>query len=65
MLKAFSKLNDDLLELEMNTYIQNGFTTFDMADIYGPAEEIFGNFMKSVRNLPFHSDSDVGVDKME
>jgi len=35
-------------QLEMNTYIQNGFTTFDMADIYGPAEEIFGNFMKSL-----------------
>ena len=25
-----------------------GFTTFDMADIYGPAEDIFGHFMQIV-----------------
>lgn len=32
---------------EMLKYQQAGFTTWDMADIYGPAEEIFGEFKKS------------------
>lgn len=29
---------------EMQEYVDAGLTTFDMADIYGPAEEIFGQF---------------------
>uniref|UniRef100_H3D391 NADP-dependent oxidoreductase domain-containing protein n=2 Tax=Tetraodon nigroviridis TaxID=99883 RepID=H3D391_TETNG len=29
---------------EMQAYVDAGLTTFDMADIYGPAEEIFGLF---------------------
>ncbi|XP_059188238.1 uncharacterized protein LOC131970997 [Centropristis striata] len=28
----------------MQAYVDAGLTTFDMADIYGPAEEIFGKF---------------------
>eukprot|EP00854_Cymbomonas_tetramitiformis_P023893 gene23893-28990_t len=32
---------------EMNEYAEAGFTAFDMADIYGPAEEIFGDFRRS------------------
>ncbi|XP_061592562.1 uncharacterized oxidoreductase YccK-like [Cololabis saira] len=28
----------------MQAYVDAGLTTFDMADIYGPAEEIFGQF---------------------
>nr|XP_040050337.1 uncharacterized oxidoreductase At1g06690, chloroplastic-like [Gasterosteus aculeatus aculeatus]XP_040050338.1 uncharacterized oxidoreductase At1g06690, chloroplastic-like [Gasterosteus aculeatus aculeatus]XP_040050340.1 uncharacterized oxidoreductase At1g06690, chloroplastic-like [Gasterosteus aculeatus aculeatus] len=28
----------------MQAYVDAGLTTFDMADIYGPAEEIFGRF---------------------
>ncbi|XP_062419748.1 uncharacterized protein LOC134132258 [Pungitius pungitius] len=28
----------------MQVYVDAGLTTFDMADIYGPAEEIFGRF---------------------
>uniref|UniRef100_A0A8C9YNT8 NADP-dependent oxidoreductase domain-containing protein n=1 Tax=Sander lucioperca TaxID=283035 RepID=A0A8C9YNT8_SANLU len=28
----------------MQVYVDAGLTTFDMADIYGPAEEIFGQF---------------------
>ncbi|XP_034552161.1 uncharacterized oxidoreductase At1g06690, chloroplastic-like [Notolabrus celidotus] len=29
---------------DMQDYVDAGLTTFDMADIYGPAEEIFGQF---------------------
>ena len=32
----------------MSKYAEMGFTTFDMADIYGPAEDIFGHFMQIV-----------------
>lgn len=32
----------------MQAYIDAGLTTFDMADIYGPAEEIFGHFNSQV-----------------
>ena len=31
---------------EMQKYHDVGFTTWDMADIYGPAEKFFGEFMK-------------------
>lgn len=37
------------LVLSMNKYADVGFTSFDMADIYGPAEDIFGMLIKSVR----------------
>lgn len=30
---------------DMFTYYDAGLTTFDMADIYGPAEDIFGRFL--------------------
>lgn len=33
---------------EMKDYVDAGLTTFDMADIYGPAEEIFGLFSNEV-----------------
>lgn len=32
----------------MQAYVDAGLTTFDMADIYGPAEEIFGLFSSQV-----------------
>ncbi|RXM95491.1 hypothetical protein EOD39_16816 [Acipenser ruthenus] len=32
----------------MDAYINAGLTTFDMADIYGPAEDIFGAFSSQV-----------------
>ena len=34
---------------EMLTYCDAGLTTFDMADIYGPAEVIFGDFLQHLR----------------
>jgi len=33
---------------EMLSYHDSGFTTWDMADIYGPAEEYFGEFRKKI-----------------
>nr|XP_004554091.1 uncharacterized oxidoreductase At1g06690, chloroplastic [Maylandia zebra]XP_004554092.1 uncharacterized oxidoreductase At1g06690, chloroplastic [Maylandia zebra] len=34
----------------MQEYVDAGFTTFDMADIYGPAEEIFGQFNSQLKS---------------
>lgn len=34
----------------MQAYVDAGLTTFDMADIYGPAEEIFGQFNSQVHS---------------
>lgn len=33
----------------MFKYFDAGLTTFDMADIYGPAEEIFGDFVEQLK----------------
>lgn len=32
----------------MQAYVDAGLTTFDMADIYGPAEELYGLFNNQV-----------------
>lgn len=37
----------------MQAYVDAGLTTFDMADIYGPAEEIFGQFNSQVNTHKF------------
>ncbi|XP_049438217.1 uncharacterized protein LOC125892316 [Epinephelus fuscoguttatus] len=34
----------------MQAYVDAGLTTFDMADIYGPAEDIFGQFNKKYKS---------------
>lgn len=34
---------------EMFSYHDAGLTTWDMADIYGPAEELFGKFRKTIK----------------
>ncbi|CAG6021208.1 unnamed protein product [Menidia menidia] len=34
----------------MQDYVDAGLTTFDMADIYGPAEEIFGQFNRQLKS---------------
>ncbi|XP_062397673.1 protein tas-like [Sardina pilchardus] len=34
----------------MEPYVNAGLTTFDMADIYGPAEEIFGRFYSQAKS---------------
>ncbi|CAK8689290.1 uncharacterized protein LOC143458593 [Clavelina lepadiformis] len=43
---AHGSINAERAVASMNSYAEMGFTTFDMADIYGPAEDIFGSFMK-------------------
>ncbi|XP_034027600.1 uncharacterized oxidoreductase At1g06690, chloroplastic-like isoform X2 [Thalassophryne amazonica] len=40
----------------MQDYVDAGLTTFDMADIYGPAEEIFGQFNNQLRSRTPASD---------
>lgn len=39
-------INPELAISEMLSYHDSGFTTWDMADIYGPAEEYLGEFRK-------------------
>lgn len=39
----------------MQEYVDAGLTTFDMADIYGPAEEIFGQFNSQVSGYILNS----------
>ena len=34
---------------EMIEYYDAGLTSFDMADIYGPAEDIFGDFLEQLK----------------
>lgn len=42
------KINPQLAIAEMHTYHDHGFTTWDMADIYGPAEEYLGEFRRRI-----------------
>lgn len=42
---------------QMLSYHEAGFTTWDMADIYGPAEEYFGEFRKKLAKK--HGDSEL------
>ncbi len=44
MEKGGRKLDLDALALDMKTYAEAGFDTFDMADHYGSAEDIAGRF---------------------
>lgn len=39
-------MNPDLAVSEMQSYHDSGFTTWDLADIYGPAEEYLGEFRR-------------------
>ena len=41
-------IDSDSVISEMIQYHESGFTTWDMADIYGPAEEFLGNFRKQL-----------------
>ena len=38
------QINDELAIKDMIKYHQAGFTTWDLADIYGPAEDFIGQF---------------------
>jgi len=43
-------INPESAVSEMLQYHESGFTTWDMADIYAPAEEYFGQFQKILEN---------------
>ena len=40
------QINSELAIQDMQKYQQMGFTTWDLADIYGPAESLIGNFSR-------------------
>ncbi|KAF7646131.1 hypothetical protein LDENG_00192590 [Lucifuga dentata] len=42
---------------DMQAYVDAGLTTFDMADIYGPAEKIFGQFSSQLKSKSSGSDA--------
>ena len=43
----------DSVVSEMSRAVNSGFTTFDLADIYGPAEDYVGEFTKGIRSSEF------------
>ena len=43
------QINHDSAISQMLEYNQNGFNTWDMADIYGPAESFYGDFRNEIR----------------
>ena len=43
------EINHDSAINQMLEYSKNGFNTWDMADIYGPAESLYGNFRNELR----------------
>jgi len=42
------QINSELAIEDMKKYQESGFTTWDLADIYGPAESLIGNFSKKI-----------------
>ncbi|MEW6603828.1 MAG: aldo/keto reductase, partial [Thermoproteota archaeon] len=48
---AHGRINPQAAVEEMRKYHDKGFTTWDLADIYGPAEDFIGDFR---RRLPEH-----------
>ena len=45
------RINDELAIKDMIKYHQAGFTTWDLADIYGPAEDFIGQFRHELSSL--------------
>ncbi|MDC0242065.1 aldo/keto reductase [Nitrosopumilus sp.] len=43
------QINHDSAINQMLEYTENGFNTWDMADIYGPAESLYGDFRNKLR----------------
>ncbi len=50
MAGGHGQINEDSAISEMIEYHNLGFNTWDMADIYGPAELFFGKFKKKIKN---------------
>ncbi|KAK1898251.1 putative oxidoreductase YcsN [Dissostichus eleginoides] len=53
---AHGAVNNPKAVEAMQAYVDAGLTTFDMADIYGPAEDIFGQFNNQVQTQT-HTDT--------
>jgi len=53
---AHGRINPQAAVQEMRKYHDAGFTTWDLADIYGPAEDFIGDFR---RGLPMHEQQTV------
>ena len=43
------QIDHDLAISQMLQYNENGFNTWDMADIYGPAESFYGDFRNELK----------------
>ena len=52
------KIDPESAISEMLLYHDSGFTTWDMADIYGPAEEYFGEFRRKIAKKKGESELD-------
>ena len=46
---AHGRIDPKRASLEMIEYFEAELTSFDMADIYGPAEDIFGDFLGQLK----------------
>ncbi len=45
------QIDSELAVQDMKKYHELGFTTWDLADIYGPAESLIGDFNKKIENF--------------
>ena len=46
---GYGQINSELAIQDMEKYQELGFTTWDLADIYGPAESLIGNFNRKTK----------------
>lgn len=58
---SFTDLDIDDVIKGFNILVSEGFTTFDVADIYAPAEEILGRFFAQVKNKTGISPEDIQI----
>ena len=47
---SHGQIDSEAAILDMKKYQESGFTTWDLADIYGPAESLIGEFRKKIGN---------------
>ena len=50
---SHGQIDSELAISDMISYHKAGFTTWDLADIYGPAESLIGEFSKKI-DKPFN-----------
>ena len=48
---SHGQIDSKLAVEDMKKYHELGFTTWDLADIYGPAESLIGDFNKKIENV--------------